>query len=236
MRRADRLFRIVQLLRLHKVVTADQLAETLEVSRRTIYRDMGDLSASGIPLISEAGVGYCLARGFELPPLMFDVEEIEALVLGARMVESWGDPALKAAAQRVIEKVQLVLPDKHRQRLKTTALFSVDFHVPESAKDNMEPLRKAINGRQKVRIDYATAQGATTSRTLRPLGLYFWGWKWTLAAWCELRGGFRNFRIDRITGAEVLEQTFELVPPCTLEAFLATVNAEGPQANPPTTP
>ena len=224
MRRADRLFRIVQLLRTHKVITAERLAEELEVSKRTVYRDMGDLGASGIPLLSEAGVGYSLARGFELPPLMFDVEEIEALVLGARMVESWGDEALRAAARRVIEKVELVVPPPHKERLRGTALFAVNWTVSPDLTEHLPALRQATSELRKVWVRYRDAQGRSSERMLRPLGLYFWGSRWTLAAWCELRGGFRNFRVDRFDAVEVSPEAFALEPPCTLEAFLASID------------
>jgi predicted DNA-binding transcriptional regulator YafY len=131
MRRADRLFSIVLELRRRPVTTAAQLAEHLEVSVRTIYRDVADLVASGIPIDGEAGVGYRLGHDFELPPLMFTLPEVQALVLGVRMVEAWGDGQLRTAARAVLGKVEAVLPDADRHRIADTALFALSFWVPE---------------------------------------------------------------------------------------------------------
>src|ERR1700736_2952047 len=130
MRRADRLFRIVQLLRRRKLTTAKQLADELEVSERTVYRDVADLVGSGVPIRGEAGVGYALERGFDLPPLMFTEDELEALVLGARVVESWADASLAQAARQVLEKVEAVLPERLQDRVSRAALFAPGFHVP----------------------------------------------------------------------------------------------------------
>src|SRR5437899_1479879 len=110
MRRADRLFQIVQRLRRRGVTTAAQLAQALEVSERTVYRDVRDLQLSGVPILGEAGVGYALPRGFDLPPLMFTEEELEALVVGARMVQAWGDQKLARAAEDALSKIETVVP------------------------------------------------------------------------------------------------------------------------------
>lgn len=136
MRRADRLFRIVQLLRRRKLTTARQLADDLEVSERTIYRDVADLVSSGVPIRGEAGVGYALERGFDLPPLMFTEDELEALVLGVRVVESWGDATLGSAARAVVHKVEAVLPERLQDRVGKAPLFAPGFHVPaESSRE-----------------------------------------------------------------------------------------------------
>lgn len=226
MRRADRLFQIVQILQHRRVTTAAKIAERLQVSERTVYRDIRDLSLSGVPIEGEAGVGYRLGKDFELPPLMFTFEEIQALVLGARMVESWADEGLEHAAQSVLEKVEAALPESERGRVHNTALFSLSFHVPEDVRERLGRLRSAIHEQQRVRLDYRDRQGDATERTLRPLGLYFWGSTWTLGAWCELREDFRNFRLDRIESMEVLDSTFELVSPVTLEDYVRAVAGE----------
>ena len=220
MRRADRLFQIVQLLRRRRVTTAAQIAERLEVSERTVYRDIRDLSLSGVPVLGEAGIGYRLGKDFDLPPMMFSVDEIQALVLGARMVESWGDEELRRAAREVLTKVEAVLPPSKRHRVQDTALFSLSFRVSPEVRQNVGTLRRAIDDREKVHVDYADASGRPSGRVVCPLGLYFWGTVWTLGAWCELRQDFRNFRVDRIEEASLLGETFEYTSPTTLEDFI----------------
>jgi len=219
MRRADRLFQIVQTLQHRRLTTAAQLADRLEVSERTIYRDVADLTRSGVPIEGEAGVGYQLGRGFDLPPLMFDHDEVQALVLGARMVATWGDEELRDAARRVLGKVAAVLPPKDRHRVRDTALFALRGYYATKASSFMAELRKAIDELRKVTIEYTDRKDEETRRTVRPLALYHWGHVWTVAAWCELRDDFRTFRLDRITKAEVSTRRFRLEAPVTLEEF-----------------
>lgn len=226
MRRADRLFQIVRLLRRRQLTTAAQLADRLEVSERTVYRDIRDLVSSGVAVQGEAGVGYRLGKDFDLPPMMFNIDEIQALVLGVRMVESWGDIDLRNAARAVLSKVEAVLPPSKRQRLEDTALFSLSFRVSPEVRANVGTLRKAIDERAKVHLDYADAAGRASGRVVCPLGLYFWGAVWTLGAFCELRQDFRNFRLDRIERAAFLEETFENVPPRTLDDFIRAVTRD----------
>jgi predicted DNA-binding transcriptional regulator YafY len=209
MRRADRLFRIVQLLRRRKLTTAKQLANELEISERTVYRDVADLVASGVPIRGEAGVGYALERGFDLPPLMFTEDELEALVLGVRVVESWGDATLANAARLVVQKVEAVLPERLQDRVGKAPLFAPGFHVPAESARELSTLRRGIRERRKARMSYVDRAQAATERTVRPLGLFFWGASWTVAAWCELRQGFRGFRLDRVQKLELTEQRFE---------------------------
>ncbi len=220
MRRADRLFQIVQMLRRHELTTAAQLAVQLEVSERTIYRDVADLCRSGVPIQGEAGVGYQLSRGFELPPLMFNANEIQALVLGARMVESWGDQELRGAARSALDKVEAVLPTKHRDAVRGTALFAFNYRGSRPAGKFMPDLRRGIDDRRKVLLAYCDREGRATERLVRPLGLYFWGITWTLAAWCELRRDFRTFRLDRIESAAPADERFELEPPIDLDGYV----------------
>lgn len=209
MRRADRLFQIILLLGRGRVMTSHQLADTLEVSERTVYRDIADLIASGAPIDGEAGVGYLLRPGFHLPPLMFSVEELQALVLGMRMVRSWSDPALGRSAQSALIKIETVLPPERRAALASTAFVVPDFHVPPAMVEPLERLRSAILANRKARIDYQRADGERSARTVWPLGLFFWGGAWTLGAWCERRQDFRTFRIDRMSAVEALSETFE---------------------------
>jgi len=219
MRRADRLFQIVQRLRRRgAVVTAAVLARELEVSERTIYRDVADLVASGVPITGEAGVGYRLPRGaFDLPPLMFTEEEIEALVLGARVVESWADPALARAAADVLAKVEVVLPAALRERIAGATLFALNLRDREAVGDRLSTLRAAVRQRRKVRLEYVDRDGQPTARTVWPLGLFYWGLTWTTGAYCELRDGFRNFRLDRITTLAVTDDRFTPTPGRTLQ-------------------
>ncbi|MEM6995292.1 MAG: YafY family protein [Myxococcota bacterium] len=226
MRRADRLFQIVQLLRHRRLTTAAQLAERLEVSERTIYRDVADLGRSGVPIEGEAGVGYRMGKDFELPPLMFNVAEIQALVLGARMVESWADDELRGAVRAALDKIEAVLPEAERAQMQGTALFSISFHVPDDMRRFMSTLRHATDERRVVKIRYQDRAGDGTERRVRPLGLYFWGRTWTLGSWCELRGDFRNFRLDRIQDASITDDTFEYVSPATLDDYVQAMAAE----------
>ncbi len=226
MRRADRLFQIVTLLRHRKFVTAAWLAERLEVSERTIYRDVRDLIGSGVPIEGEAGIGYRLSRQFDLPPMMFNVEEIAALVLGARMVESWADEDLRAAARSVLDKVEAVLPPKQRPRVRDTALFSVSLAMPPEVRSHLGVVRRAIDERKVLEVDYRDAAGQVSARRLRALGLYFWGRTWTVAAWCELREDFRNFRLDRVEDLRLSEDRFEHLSPVTLDDYLAAMTRD----------
>ena len=222
MRRADRLFALVQLLRTYRrPVTAAVLAERLGVSPRTVYRDIQDLSLNGVPVRGEAGVGYLLDPGFDLPPLMFNVDELAALVLGMRVVAAFADQELGAAAQAVLAKVEQAVPAGLRPRVQAAPLFSPVVQITAAAAEHLRLLRHAIDHRRKVRFGYRRADGARSTRTVWPLGLFFWGREWTLGAWCELRGDFRNFRIDRMAGVEVLEARFDPNPGRDLADFLA---------------
>jgi predicted DNA-binding transcriptional regulator YafY len=207
MRRADRLFQIVQYLRGRRLTTAAQLAEWLGVSARTVYRDMQDLERSGVPIEGEAGAGYRLRPEFDLPPLMFTFAEVEALVAGVRMVRSWASPELAQAAELALAKIAAALPPDRRVELERTRLYALNFGPPMGG-DVLDALRRAIAARDVTRLGYKDESGAVTAREVWPLGLYFWGKTWTLAAWCELRQDFRNFRLDRIGTAVSVQKQF----------------------------
>ena len=226
MRRADRLFQIIQLLRRRHVVTAAFLARELEVSERTVYRDIRDLVGTGVPIDGEAGVGYTLRRGFDLPPLMFTEPELEAMVLGARVVSSWGDQALGRAARDALARVEAALPERLREKLTNTPLFAPGFHVPAETIASLTPLRVALEERRIVWMRYEDAEGVISERTLRPVGLFFWGYRWSLSAWCELRQAFRSFRLDRIRQIDVREERFTPLPGQTLEDLFKVYEAE----------
>jgi len=229
MRRADRLFQIILFLRRRRVATARDLGRALEVSERTIYRDIQELSACGLPIESAAGVGYRLGRGFDLPPLMFDRDELQALRLGARMVRSWADAELSEAAGNALRKIEAVLPPGFAD--PGEALYAPNLHPYPVRLVGL--LRGAVTERRKARFDYTREDGAASLRTVWPLGLFYWGAVWTLVAWCELREGHRQFRLDRIENPEVLAEPYLLAPGQTLDDFLARVarrRPEGPAA------
>lgn len=222
MRRADRLFRLVQVLRARRFATAKSLAEALEVSERTVYRDVRDLSLSGVPIEGEAGVGYALRRDFDMPPLMFDFEEIEALTAGARMVQAWSGPQLAKAAQSALDKIAAALPADKRIAMDRTRLYAPSFHVDPELGKVLDVMREAIVDQRRLSFQYRDAGDKPSERKVRPLGLYFWGQRWTLAAWCEMRDDFRNFRLDRATHVAIGNR-FPDEPGRRLEDFLRAV-------------
>lgn len=205
MRRADRLFRLIDRLRLGKLTTARALAEAMEVSERTIYRDIAHLQGSGVPIDGEAGVGYMMRDGYNLPPLMFTEEEIVALSVGARMLQTWGGTSMARGADSALDKITAVLPDTTRTRAERLR-FEAWTTNPLDAKTRatIDVVEAAIQAPERLSIDYRDDKGAPSERILRPLGLWFWGSVWTLVAWCELREAFRMFRLDRIAAARNL--------------------------------
>lgn len=224
MRRADRLFQIVQILRHKRLTTAQQLAERLEVSTRTIYRDIQDLCLSGIPIEGEAGVGYLLRQEVNVPPLMFNEEELEAIQVGMRMVQTWGGKALGSAARQAMIKVEAVLP----QRLQAyqSLMFSPDFYLDSDEFQFLDPLRNAAQRREAVKLFYQDVKQSLTEREVRPLAIYFWRGTWTLLTWCELRHDFRNFRVDRITGLVCLKRFFAVTPGQELDDFICLMQQQ----------
>ncbi len=226
MRRADRLFQIVQHLRARRLTTAAQLAEFLGVSERTIYRDVRDLSLSGIPVKGEAGVGYCVDRSFELTALMFTREEVEAVVIGLRMVQAFGGPRLRTAAVPALDKVILALPKSRRVEIDKPQIYAPISNAHRMNDKLLETARSAIDGSAVLELTYADEEGRETRRVVRPLALHFWGSVWTLAAWCELRNDFRSFRLDRVRGCAPTGASFHDEPGKTLRDYLRSVGAE----------
>jgi predicted DNA-binding transcriptional regulator YafY len=220
MRRAHRLFDILQILRRRKMARASDIAEELEVSRRTIYRDIRDLITNGVPIDGEAGVGYILRPGFDLPPLTFSDQQIEALLLGARMVESWADAELAKAARDVIAKVRAVVPDGLRQNLDDVTLRAPADHFQERIEVDLAAVRRSVRNKSKIRFQYRDGGGLSTDRCVRPVLLAFYGPVWLLAAWCELRNAFRVFRLDRMSELVVLNESFRAERGKTVLDFL----------------
>jgi len=226
MRRADRLFRLVQLLRGRRLSTAAWLADKLEVSARTVYRDVADLQAQGVPIDGEAGVGYRLAGGFDLPPLMFTTLEAQALVAAVRLAQSRLDRALAIAAEDALVKIVGGLPPAARAAAEALPLYAAPWATDLASAERLGQLRDAASARRRIRFDYEDAQGAASSRVARPLGCYHWEAVWTLAAWCEHRDAFRSFRVDRMRTLEVLDDVFRDEPGRTLPDFLRQVKTQ----------
>ncbi|CUH63233.1 HTH domain protein [Thalassovita gelatinovora] len=219
MRRADRLFQIVQYLRGGRLVTAAQLAEKLEVTPRTIYRDVADLIGSGVPIEGEAGVGYLMSDGYDLPPLMFSSDEIVALVTGARMIRAWGGTAMAAAAEEALVKINAVLPKAARDRAKEVQVHALALQgMTDDLRDLIDRVEAAANAHIRLQINYEDEAGTASSRSVRPLGLWFWGKIWTMVCWCELREDFRMFRLDRVQSLTERER-FKPQPGQTLRDF-----------------
>ncbi|HUZ96337.1 MAG TPA: YafY family protein [Edaphobacter sp.] len=227
MRRADRLFRIVQFLRLGRLLTAQKLAEKLEVSQRTIYRDIQDLQLSGMPIEGEAGVGYTLRRDHDLPPLMFTRSELTALVLGMRLVSAWGGAENVIAANQALQRIEAVLPAELRNDLDSILLFAPGgLHMAQHLRERIDILHAACIAKRAIEFGYAREDGERSNRAVLPLALAFWSGVWTLASWCELRNDFRAFRIDRMEDVLVLERTFVPRKGQTLEDFIRAATPE----------
>ncbi|MEJ7685583.1 MAG: YafY family protein [Variovorax sp.] len=229
MRRADRLFQIVQLIRGRRLTTAAFAAQWLEVSERTIYRDVADLQSQGVPIEGEAGVGYRLGPGFDLPPLMFTRDEAAALVASARLAESWLDPAMARDIQSALSKILSVLPPAARVSAEGLALFAPAPAFDDSTRAHLQTLREAVQSRHKLRLEYSDAGGVPSLRIVRPLGCFYWGRVWTFSAWCELREDFRGFRMDRIAKVEVLPDRFSDEAGKTLAEMLRRLQADPSQ-------
>jgi predicted DNA-binding transcriptional regulator YafY len=210
MRRSDRLFDIIQRLRTaQRPVTAAMLAANLEVTPRTIYRDIATLQARRVPIDGEAGIGYVLRKGFDLPPLMFTADEVEAIAVGARLVRRLRDPKLQEAAESVYAKVTVVLPEALRTNLASPPIFVSPGDAVEAKGVDLAELRSAIRNSRKVYIAYADEKGRRTNRTIWPIAMAYYVDVTLVGAWCELRKDYRNFRVERIASSRVLDEHFD---------------------------
>ncbi|QNP47171.1 helix-turn-helix transcriptional regulator [Diaphorobacter aerolatus] len=208
MRRADRLFQLVQLIRGRRLSTAAFLAQRLEVSLRTVYRDVADLQHQGVPIEGEAGVGYRLGSGFELPPLMFTQAEADALVIASRVAQAWIDGALAREVESALGKILSVLPSSARVAAEAQALFAPGSGLDQRTQQTLKTLRDAVHSQRVMRLLYLDLEDRLSERRVRPLACLYWGKVWTLSAWCELREDFRTFRVDRIDQCELLDETY----------------------------
>jgi predicted DNA-binding transcriptional regulator YafY len=221
MSRSDRLFEIIQILRDGKLHRAQDIAERVEVSVRTIYRDMDTLMASGVPVEGERGLGYMITDAITLPPLTLTAAELEALNLGMAIVGEAADPELKKAALSLAEKIDAVLPEQVIAEADAWKFAVSPLADAARGFSHMATLRAAIKARQKLRLSYLSQTGASSARVVRPLHMESWGRLWTLTAWCEMRDAFRVFRVDLIQSAEALPELFTDDPGKTLADFRA---------------
>ena len=196
------------------------------MSERTIYRDIADLQGAGVPVEGEAGYGYVMDDGYDLPPLMFTKPEIAALVAGARLIRAWGGVEMARGAEEALIKIDAVLDDEARKRAKTVSVQSMDWYVSDDVRVNLDTIDQAVDDVRCLSFDYADKDGARTRRTIRPLVLNFWGRTWTCVGWCELRQDFRMFRVDRMAGLTPGDR-FRLEPGQTLRDFYDTVVQDG---------
>lgn len=209
MRRADRILQLLQALRRHRrPVTAHTLADELEVSVRTVYRDVAALQAERVPVRGEAGIGYVLDQGYDLPPLMFGADEIEAVILGLRWVARRADKDLARAARDVVAKIGAVLPVRLRPLLFDSSLLVPPFEAPIPETVNLAEVRAAIRLGRKMRMHYVDEAGKATDRTIWPLAIAYFERVRLLVGWCELRNGFRHFRADRVKQLTVQDQVY----------------------------
>lgn len=225
MRRSERLAEIVEIVRDGRLHRASDIAAALEVSLRTIYRDIDTLAASGVPIDGERGLGYMLREPVFLPPMALTLTELEALGLGMAIVQQAADPELQSAAKSLLDKIGDHAPT--RRRLPKSWGFGVyAFERAQPGFAHMPLLRRAVREGLKLRIAYLSLSGQSTERTIRPLQLEYWGRVWTCTAWCEKRGGFRVFRIDRIQSCTPTGTSFRPEPGKTLDDYLREVNAQ----------
>lgn len=221
MRRTDRLFDLIQTLRDGKLHRASDMAAALQVSTRTIWRDMATLIASGLPVEGERGVGYMLSAPITLPPVALTRDELEALRYGVQLVAAAADPALARAATSLRAKIAAVTPDAGRDSGPDTFVFS--SAEAARAAPHLGIIRRAIREHERLWLRYAPPSGRVTERLVRPLNLEFWGRAWTLTAWCEDRRDFRVFRIDLASAIELRGGLFLPEPGTTIDDYLARV-------------
>ncbi|MDF3831073.1 MULTISPECIES: helix-turn-helix transcriptional regulator [unclassified Pseudocitrobacter] len=225
-RRADRLFQIVQILRGRRLTTAALLAERLEVSERTIYRDIRDLSLSGVPVEGEAGSGYRLMSGFDLPPLMLTQPESEALIVAIRLLKTWGGDSIARSLESAQEKVLAILPDESRRKAEQARIFAPDFGTQAHSRSVFDLIHRAVSTQRVLALHYRDEAGHLSWRNVQPLGIFFGGEHWIVVAWCERRVDYRCFRLDRCLQVTALERHFIEAADRSLSDFLRKVQNE----------
>lgn len=222
MRRADRLIKITHFLRQRRqAVTAKQISEAFDICTRTVYRDIQCLMDSNVPIKGEAGVGYLIDKEYYLPPITFDAEELEAIGLGISMVRQWTDDKFASKAESAFEKIKAVLPTQLQGELQQITTYAMPTSPPVPWTVSFSELRECIRRHRKIRISYNDGDSYNTTRTLRPLALFFFSPVWLLTAWCEKRNDFRNFRLDRVQKLTVSDAIFEDEADKNLAAYMA---------------
>lgn len=230
MSRTARLFQLMQALRsLPAPATAQLLSHEMDVSIRTIYRDIESLRGLGAVIDGEAGFGYTLIEDASLPPLGFEDDELEALVLGLREVMAVGDPALAKAADGALAKLRARLPEGQAHRLRHAVLSARRFNPPPAPTVDAKLLRKAAWDERRIRFDYSDALGAQTQREVYPLSIAYMQMSHCLLAWCHLRNDFRAFRLDRMQALEVLEESFRPRRVSLLRDYMDKMRAYSPE-------
>lgn len=220
MSRSARLLDLIQTLRRHRrPVTGEALATALDISLRTLYRDIATLQSQGARIDGAPGLGYVLREGFVLPPLMFSVDEVEALVLGSRWVASRDDARLSAAAHDALAKIAAVLPPALRHDMDNTTLLVGPSDPAHADRDVLALMRRAIRLEHKLRIGYRDLKGKDSERTVWPFALGFFDRVQVLVAWCELREEIRSFRTDRVTGPVLLDERYPQRKAALLKAW-----------------
>jgi len=232
MRRSDRLFELIQILRDGKLHRGKDLAKRLGISLRTLYRDMDTMIASGIPVEGERGLGFMMTAPITLPPLNLTLDELEALHLGLSVVSKAADEDLRRAAETLSEKVDAALPEDRSAPASGWGFAVYPFAEAARGFVHMAPLRAAIRSRRKIDMTYAAPEKAETTRRVRPLQMEYWGRVWTLTGWCELRSDFRVFRVDRIQTLDISFDTFEEEPGKMLADYLDRLELK-PEADAP---
>lgn len=223
MRKAERLFQLITLLRgRRQVLTAESIAKSLQVSVRTVYRDIQALCLSGVPIDGEAGVGYRLNPNFEIPPVMFNQEEITALMLALKMVKGHSDPILSQGASQAQAKILSILPEQIKESIDDLPYYVPDFSNYREETKWHTLLRQACMSRNKIEVSYSDKDKKQTKRILWPLGLIFWGSSWTLLSWCQLRSDYRSFRLDRFESLSKLDEVYPADSGYSVEHYFET--------------
>lgn len=220
MNKAERLFQLMSVLQSRRrAVTAEQLADKMNVSVRTIYRDIQALELSGVSISGEPGVGYMLRPGSQIPPLMFNNDELQSLLVGIQMVRAFTDRELAGAAQKAEDKILAVMPNELKQLAENQPYRIPMLERDDHKRDIHLLLRQACEQKLKLTFDYSDENQKKSQRTVWPLGMIGWGEVWTLLAWCELRKDYRNFRFDRMGNVNKCKDTFETSPKRCLEHY-----------------
>lgn len=224
MNKAERLFQLVTLLRSRRTaMTAEAIAETMRVSVRTVYRDVQALTLSGVPIEGEPGVGYLVRPGNHLPPLIFTLDELLALIVGSRMVQAFTDLDLARGAHSAELKIRSILTEPLKRHAEQQPYRIPILESDDGLREVHGKLRRACEQRQKIRAVYLDEKREKTERTIWPLGMIGWTGRWTLLAWCELRRDYRNFRFDRFEALELLEENFRPTDDISIAHYLRSV-------------